>query len=177
MADVYSILFVVIGMLVATCSLNIWTALMFPGPVQRCRGRLEKAPYVSFWLGVLYAGVLGTLGIMALNAPPALVKMLAPLLLAPLVVGAVIGGAGLTTLLGERMGALNKDASPFSLLIRGSLVNSLSIFFPVIGWFFFWPIVTLVGIGAGLTAVVRRPRPSRTAPVAPPASPSPAASA
>jgi len=172
MADVYSIVFTILGFLVVSCGLNVWTALVFPAPVQRCRSRLEEGPFASFLLGAVYAGVFGGLGIAALSAPSGGVKIFGAVLFAPLMIGLAVGGAGLSTLLAERMRALQEGASPFGLLVRGSLINSLAALFPFIGWFLFIPVAGLISLGAGLTAVIirphRRPAPmvARTAPSA-----------
>ena len=174
MADVYSIVFFLFGLLVAVCGLNVWIALVFPQPVRRCRDRLERTPMRSFVLGVIYFVVLGFAPIAMMGGEnPTPLRLLGLGLIAPLMVGLTVGGAGLATLVGERVGEMQRGVSPFALLVRGSLVSFLSALVPVVGWFVFIPIAWLTMLGAGLTAMILRSGPAqRTS--APPRVPVPA---
>jgi hypothetical protein len=152
-------LLVVVGG-IALISLLAVVALMFPSPVERARAALETSLGRSFLLGLvnfLFAGALvalfAKLGQGARGPLAAILILIALIILAFLAVCATLGLAGLTTLVGERIG---EGAGPFRRHLRGSLLVILAGLTPYVGWFGFSPLAVIVSIGAGLQAVFRK---------------------
>lgn len=75
----------------------------------------------------------------------------------------VLGSAGIARVMRGRI-SKNED---FSGLLCGSLVYSLALGFPFIGWFFFLPVAVIASLGAGARAVLAARHESHSAPAAP----------
>jgi hypothetical protein len=86
-----------------------------------------------------------------------------------LFVGAVIavGCAGIAQTIGKR-GEPSGTAPTFGMLVRGSLVYSLALGFPFVGWFAFAPIALVIAAGAGIAAIMPERRSIYTPPTIPP---------
>lgn len=147
MADISAIFFILLILGVAfPAMLTAWW-LLFPSVVERARLRVEKTPMQSFWMGlvVLFAAGLPTFILLALPFGPA--KFAGWILLAASLAFSTIGSAGLAAHLGNRL-ARQSDISAMSAFVRGSVILELAAFFPVLGWFFIWPLMLIMAFGA-----------------------------
>jgi len=183
MANVYSITFSVLGVVVAHCCLLVWTALILPLPVDRARRRIETRPISSFLIGLICC--LVTIGLIAgffafrerivarldelleylsvhlqftrfYNDAWILTNGIVWFLAAPVLAGLIFGGAGFAQLFGIRSRAMMRDDRPLLGLTYGALCTSVSYFLPLVGWFIFLPIVGLISIGAGICGILGR---------------------
>ena len=84
--------------------------------------------------------------LLALPFGPA--KFLGWILLAASLALSSIGSAGIAAHLGERMKQTGNTYSPLSAFVRGSAILELAAFFPVLGWFFLWPLALITAFGA-----------------------------
>jgi hypothetical protein len=87
-------------------------------------------------------------------------------------VGAIIavGSAGVAQTIGKR-GEPEGAAPTFGMLVRGSLVYSLALGFPLVGWFVFSPLALVTAAGAGIRALMPERRTAFTPPtIMPPGS-------
>ena len=148
---------VVVVLILTWAGLLISAALLLPRHAERASRLLEAAPWRSAAIGLGMAFLLGVLN--------ALVRTPAPLLrfagiLGMLGIGGVmaLGAAGIALLMGRRIGALSGASTSFGALVRGSLVYSLAVGFPFIGWWLFAPISILCAMGAGFAALLPEPR-------------------
>ena len=156
----------VLALIATWGGLLLTTALLFPVHTKRAEYALETDPKKSFFKGL---GVLALLifSLMLQNIPFPLVKLVSfgfTLLLLSLV---VLGGAGTAHLMGRRISEMQEKRTSFTSLAGGSVVYSLAIGFPIIGWFLFAPIALVFAMGAGWSAI--RPRRQTIAPSAAPA--------
>jgi hypothetical protein len=174
MANVLTAVWFVIGFIVFHTSLLVWTALMLPNPVERARQRVERKPVASFFTGALFAVatiVLATSFLKEGNPGP--VQLMGWLLLSPMLVSAMVGGAAFAGILGRRIRSHANGEVTLTALVGGAACTALCGWMPVLGWFAFFPITGLISVGAGAlgiiskrqVAVAREPRPE---PVAPP---------
>lgn len=190
MANVYSIAFSVVGIIAMHSCLLVWTALLLPRPVERARQRLEGRPVASLLLGLfsclLTAGLVCGFLLFRLqsvawvsdsleylseslhftrfyNDAWIITNAFVWLLAAPIMMGAIVGGAGFAQLFAVRARALMPDDRPLVGLTCGALCTSASYFMPVVGWFVFLPLVGLMSIGAGIWGMLN----SRSLRVAP----------
>jgi hypothetical protein len=183
MANVYSIAFSVLGVVVAHCCLLVWTAMLLPGPVERARRRIETRPKASLLIGLICC--LITIGLIAgfsmirarivpkldgwleylsvhlqftrtYNDAWILTNGLVWLLAAPVLAGLIFGGAGFAQLFGIRARAMMRDDRPLLGLTYGAFCTSASYFLPLVGWFVYLPIVGLISIGAGICGILGR---------------------
>ncbi len=177
MANVYSIAFTILGVVVAHSCLLVWTAIVLPRPVERARRRIEGRPVLSFIAGLIFclataAAVGGYLMIRARIEPRLdeglnylsvhlqftrtyndswiLTNLLAWILTIPVLAGFIFGGAGLAQIFAIRSRAMMRDDRPLLGLTYGAFCTSVAYFLPVVGWFVYLPIVGLISIGAGV---------------------------
>jgi hypothetical protein len=149
MGQVMAVVSIILALAIAWPCLVIWFAMAFPGPVKRSRERLERSPWVAFFVGALVFSTVGFIGIAIISAAPGPVKVLGWVVLSPLFVASTVGGAGLVQLIGDRVRDQSAPVSPMAGLVRGAVITECAGIFPIIGWFFFAPIATIISLGAG----------------------------
>ncbi|MBL7650184.1 MAG: hypothetical protein JNK74_28815, partial [Candidatus Hydrogenedentes bacterium] len=69
------------------------------------------------------------------------------ILLAAALAVSSIGSAGIAAHLGARL-SRQSTFSALSGFVRGSVLLELAAFFPVLGWFFIWPLTIIMAFGA-----------------------------
>jgi hypothetical protein len=148
MADISAIFFILLIVSIAFPSmLTVWW-LLFPSIVARAQTRVEKTLARTFWLGLVIVIALTIPIVILLALPFGPAKFLGWILLAASLAVSSIGSAGLAAHLGERMKQTGNNYSPLSAFLRGSIVLELAAFFPVLGWFFLWPLALSTAFGA-----------------------------
>lgn len=158
MADVYTVLFIVIGMLISLPGLLVALNLLLPGPAERIQERLAASPRRSFVVGVPLTAVLLLWSFVAAESGSGLLRGSA-FLLGGLWMGlGTLGAAGLARLLGQRLAPLSRDSTHLTDLVRGAVVYELACLFPLVGWFLFAPITGIMLVGAAAMSL-RRKRP------------------
>ena len=165
MANVLTVVWLVIAYVVASTSMMVWAALMLPNPVGRAHQRLERHPVASFFLG---AGVWALTFLFASallkEGRHGLLQLMGWLIAIPGLAASVIGGGAWAQLLSERIRPKLKSEAQIPALIGGALCTALSGFVPVIGWIVFFPIVSFMAVGAGVVGLLRRaPKPQPVA--------------
>ena len=165
LALVQALVAIVRTMIATWTGLLVSTAFLLPGSTSRAEQLLTRAPWWCVLRGLGMALLL-VIGLAAAGAGPFVVKLFGFGIL--VFVGAImaVGSAGLVQTIGRR-GAPEGTAPTFNMLVRGSLVFSLALGFPVVGWFVFAPIALILAAGAGIVAVV----PQQGAAYSPPAPP------
>lgn len=153
MADISAIFFILLIIGVSYPALLTAWWLLFPSTVERARVRLDRTPWQSFWLGgvVLAALLIPTVILLALPFGPA--KFLGWILIALTLAFSGLGAAGLAARFGEQVGRLS-PASGLGAFVRGAVILELASFFPVIGWFIFFPLATVATLGAAAFALL-----------------------
>jgi hypothetical protein len=158
----------VVAVLVATwAGMMMAVALLLPKQSKRAAEALNGMPWVCGATGLGLA-ILVIIGFVLLQVPAPLIKLIGMVLLLGLGGLLSIGGAGVALLMGERISELSGAHTSFTALVRGSVVYSLAVGFPFIGWFLFAPLSLIFALGAGVVALW----PSRamaTPPMTPPA--------
>lgn len=154
MADVFSVTFILAGLLITLPALWLLLRALFPGAVDRCRDRIASTPVRCFFLGLLPGFVLfgGAAALANAAGPPG--KALAFLLI---VAGVLLGGVGLagfSAVVGDRLPSAADDGRPWRGLVRGAVCLELSFLLPIIGWFGVLPIALTTGLGAALLAIL-----------------------
>jgi len=148
MADISAIFFILLIVSIAFPSmLTVWW-LLFPSIVARAQTRVEKTLARTFWLGLVIVIALTIPIVILLALPFGPAKFLGWILLAASLAVSSIGSAGIAAHLGERMKQTGNNYSPLSAFLRGSIVLELAAFFPVLGWFYLWPLALITAFGA-----------------------------
>ena len=153
MADISAIFFIILIIGVAYPALLTAWWLLFPAAVDRARLRLERTPAKSFWLGLaaFFAFLVIILTLMAL--PSGLLKFMGWVMIALMLTFSSLGAAGLASRFAEKLNRLG-SFSPLGAHVRGALVIELASFFPILGWFIFFPIATITTLGAAAFALL-----------------------
>ncbi|MCS6862279.1 MAG: hypothetical protein NZT92_18395, partial [Abditibacteriales bacterium] len=121
---------------------------------RRARAQVLDHPWRCTGIGAAMAiGLLIALGMTA--APNGGVKLMGLLLCFWFSAVMLVGAAGITRLMGERIEELGKPLTPFAALLRGSVIFSVALFFPIVGWLFIAPVVGMCALGAGASALLR----------------------
>jgi hypothetical protein len=173
MADVWKIVFLVLGTQAVMVSYWLLAAALFPEALRRTRaaydvqsGRLTLVG-IGVSVPLLFAGTV----LLQQGANP-LLKLVGALLLSTPVALGLAGSAGLC----DRIGAgLPGDADarlPWRRVLRGGAVLSFAFVLPILGWFLLLPWTLVSGVGASVRAL-RGTRTAPTAPAAPATAPDP----
>jgi hypothetical protein len=153
MADIFKILFPIVGTLMSFVCYCLLFEGTFPASVERCRQTYKKRPIRSLLLGCLF-GIPGmVLGVAFLNSGNPLGLFLGFSTLFLLSSFALLGAAGLSSLIGHRLNSPQDTQQPWKRVYRGSVVLSLTFIFPMLGWFLVLPATLLSGLGAALISL------------------------
>lgn len=166
MADVYTVTFIIIGILISVPALLVAFNLLMPAVSQRAHARLDQTPVKCFFLGLPVTGFITLYTLTAFQANVGLLQTSAFMAaVGGLGIGA-IGGAGMARLLAARLTPLASPNSRLMNLLRGAVVYELACLVPFVGWFLFIPIAGLTAIGAAVFALLGwAPRPVATHPL------------
>jgi len=148
MADISAIFFILLIISIAFPSMLTAWWLLFPSVVARAQTRVEKTLSRTFWLGLVIVIALTIPIVILLALPFGPAKFLGWILLAGSLALSSIGSAGIAAHFGERMKQTGNNYSPLSAFLRGSIILELAAFFPVLGWFFLWPLALIIAFGA-----------------------------
>jgi hypothetical protein len=147
MADISAIFFILLIIGVAfPAMLTAWW-LLFPSVVERACLRVERTPMQSFWMGILIVIVVSIPIVILLALPFGPAKFMGWILLAASLALSTIGSAGISAHLGTRL-ARQSSFTALGGFVRGSVLLELAAFFPVLGWFFVWPLMLITAFGA-----------------------------
>ena len=152
-ADVYTVFFLVLGILIAFPGMMSLIIFGLPKLANRSKIRIEQTPIASFLVGLPIVGIGGTMaaGLMGGGGPLAAMGVTVAVVLTLL---SLAGAAGMVLLIGRRM--FGETATvPLKPVLMGALAYELAALFPIIGWVFFLPILFVLTTGAGLFALVR----------------------
>ena len=147
MADISAIFFILLILGVAfPAMLTAWW-LLFPSGVARSQVRVEKTLTRTFWMGLVIVVVLAIPIVILLALPFGPAKFLGWILLAASLALSSIGSAGIAAHLAARL-SQQSNINGLGAFVRGAILLELAAFFPVIGWFFLWPLLLVTAFGA-----------------------------
>jgi len=154
MADISAAFFILLIISVAfPCMLAAWW-LLFPSLITRAQIRVEKSLAASFWLGLVTLIVVTVPIVILLSLPIGPAKFAGWILIAASLALSSIGSAGIAAHLGEQMKRAGNEFTPLGGFIRGAVILQLAAFFPVVGWFFLWPLALITALGTTAFALL-----------------------
>lgn len=151
-AQVQAAMAVVVVLITTWAGTMMAVALLLPKQSKRASEALNGMPWICGATGLGLA-ILVILGFVLVGVPAPLVKLIGTALLLGLGALLSIGGAGIALLMGERISELSGARTSFSALVRGSVVYSLAVGFPFLGWLLFAPLSIVFALGAGVVAL------------------------
>ena len=163
LAQVQAVVALISALILSWAALLMAVALTLPEQTARAEAALMDRPKRCFAVGFGMA-ILLIITLISFRVPP----LILPALLGSLSIGAVlvVGAAGLAKLMGTRIAKMSGwEGHSFGNLVKGSLVYSVAMLFPLIGWYLFLPISMLGAMGAGVLALWPR---RKTMPAVPP---------
>lgn len=144
-----------ITFLIATwAGLIIAMALLLPKQTGRAELALSDSPVRSLLVGLAML-IPGAISVVMAGSPAGALKLIGFLALIGIGGALAIGSAGVALLMGRRISEMTESRTGFSSLIRGSVVYSLALGFPLIGWFLFMPVSLVMSLGSGTRALWR----------------------
>ena len=157
MADVWKILFLILGTQGVMVSYWLLAAALFPDALRRARTAYDQRSGRVTVTGLVTAIPTLLAGAGLLQAPNPLLKLIGGVLVSTPIALGLVGSAGLC----DRIGAgLPGDADvrlPWRRVLRGGIVLSFAFVLPVLGWFVLLPWTLVSGVGASLGSLRRRP--------------------
>ena len=147
MADVFKILFIILGTLITTVAYWLLFEALFRRVVERASVVYETSPYKTAILGAVVGVPLFVASLGLLNSAAGL-KLFGAILMSGLLLVGLLGSAGLARLVGARLASATDAAYPWRRVLRGGVVLSITFVLPVVGWFFVLPLTLASGVGA-----------------------------
>ncbi len=152
LADVFTVVLVILGLLMVFVGLWLAMAGLFPRTVDRCAEKLGTAPLRCFLVGLVCAVPLLAGGIamgkIATNAPG---KLLSVAMVILTILAALAGTAGLALRIGRGLPAARDAHEPWRPVLRGGIVLAM-IFLSVV----LLPLSLVAGLGALVFGLVGR---------------------
>jgi hypothetical protein len=148
MADVFTVVFLVLGFWLALPALCLTLRAALPKAVGATQRHVAQRPGRSL-AACLVVGVPSfVVSVWATSALPGGGKLIGLLLIATLFLYSFVGIAGLATHLGQRLGSPADSDRPWLQTLRGAVCLVMPATIPVLGWFLICPVVFLLGVGA-----------------------------
>lgn len=144
LADVFTVVFVILGFMILFVGLWLMAAGLFPRTVERCADRMGSSPLKCVGVGI--AGVVPLIGVgiflgrVANNVP---LKVLSVLLIVAVILAALYGTAGLALRIGQGLPSVRDQTEPWRRQLRGGIVLALTYLSVVL-----LPLSLLAGFGA-----------------------------
>lgn len=148
MADVYIVVFTVIGILISFPGLAAALNLLLPRATEAAYLRLAHTPGRTFVVGLPVTGLFSLFIIITANINFGPVKAMAFIAALIMMGFGALGAAGMARLMGERIDMISQNGKPMRNLVLGAVFLELAALFPIIGWFLFLPIASVITIGA-----------------------------
>lgn len=160
LADVFKIVFLVLGALVVVVSYWLAATALAPNTVNRARIAYGTRPLRITVVGALTGLPPLLLGAALVNAAPYAALKIAGVSIAalPIMLG-LLGSAGLSERIGHGLVHADDARTPWRRSLRGGVVLALTFLLPFIGWFGVLPLTLLSGFGAIVTSIGRRRKP------------------
>jgi hypothetical protein len=128
-------------------------SLLFPDRATKAADSIHGSPVKMGLLGTGITALLFVGGILLLQQPLPLVKLVGWMLLLANLSLAAMGCSGLATIMAGRVQKHEPNLSAYAALMRGAALVVVPGILPFFGWFLIAPAVLLVGVGAGTKAL------------------------
>lgn len=156
LADVFTVVFVILGLLVVFVGCWLMAAGLFPQRIARCAEQLGAAPAKCALVGLACVVPLFALGIVvgkvAQSAPG---KLGSFLIILSTILLALFGTAGLALRIGLGLPAVRDQNEPWRRVFRGGVVLAITY-----GTLVLIPVTLLAGFGAFVLSAGRKPSPA-----------------
>ncbi|MFN2400418.1 MAG: hypothetical protein ABR543_17525 [Gemmatimonadaceae bacterium] len=153
MADVFKIVFLILGTLIVFVSYWLASTALFPGLTNAARRKYQTHPLRMTFLGIAVVAPSALLGAVLLQSPNPAIKLAGVSVVSVIILFGLIGSTGLSQRIGYGLSALADDQQPWRRVLRGGSVLALTFVLPVIGWFLVLPWALVSGVGAAVSSL------------------------
>lgn len=153
MADVFKILFLIVGTLIVFVSYWLASAALFPALTSNARRRYQAHPVRITFLGLAVTAPSVLLSAILLQSPNPAFKLTGAVCVSLTVLFGLLGSTGLSQRIGYGLPALADEQQPWRRVLRGGSVLALTFVLPVIGWFLVLPWTLVSGVGAAVASL------------------------
>ena len=149
LADVFTIVFIILGFLIVYVAYWLMSAGLFPRFVERCAAQIGQAPVKTTLLGVVLLVPLVAIGLgISSKAPNGALKLFGIALALLGLLAGLFGSAGLALRIGQGLKSARDEQEPWRRVLRGGIVLGLSFVLFPIGTFIVMPFTFICGFGA-----------------------------
>ncbi len=148
MADTMSIVFVILGMLLAFSGLWLLCRGLWPEAVAAAADRCSKRLWSSFLAGLPITIVMIVLTKTLFSVLGPVGKVASVGVVCLYMLQAHTGVSGLATSIGRRLASPMNEHRAWRSTLRGGVVLELTYLFPFLGWFVILPASIIIGSGA-----------------------------
>jgi hypothetical protein len=174
LADVFTVVFIILGFLIVFVAYWLAAAGLFPALVERCSQRLGTSPIKSTLVGLIIWGPMLAIGSWISNhAPNGPGKFIGVMILIVSALIALAGSSGLAFRVGAGLRSSRDGSEPWHIVRRGGIVLALTFVLPFVGtavmiWSFVAGFGALVlGRPKAKPAVVVEPEPVASTAISP----------
>lgn len=154
LADVLTVVLVVLALLTVFVALWLLTAGLFPQLADRCADRIGYSPLACALTGLIALLPAVALGLLLSRAAPnALGRLAAAVVFICTLLASLIGSTGLALRLGRGLASADDAQAPWHQVRRGGVVLALTLLLIVT-----LPLILIPGLGALLLATPRSSR-------------------
>jgi hypothetical protein len=155
MADISTVFGILLTLgIVFPGMLTAWW-LLFPATVERARLRLDRTPWLCFFVGGVFTAVVAIPATILFVVPNGAVKFMGWVLVFAVLTVASLGAAGIAAKMGDRLARRSDGLTPAGAFVRGAVALELAAAFPIIGWFIVIPLAIVTSLGATAFALLR----------------------
>ncbi|MDB6152674.1 MAG: hypothetical protein JWL90_1127 [Chthoniobacteraceae bacterium] len=159
LADVFTVVFIILGFLMVFVAYWLMAAGLFPEFVERCSEQIGIAPIKTSFIGAVTLGPLVAIGFAISSAAPnGGLKLIGLAVVSVSLLVALFGSAGLALRIGAGLKSEADAHLPWRRVLRGGNVLALSFVMPFLGQFLMMPFAFVAGFGAFLMGVFKRRR-------------------
>jgi hypothetical protein len=151
--DVQGTIAMIVGTSGALWATQLATAALFSEKTRRAAEQIERNPGRSFWTGFGLAVTAGVVGLILVNQPNGVLRLVGWVMLAGLLSLALIGSAGLATIVAGRLRNMDPKLSYLGSLGRGAAFLIAADLLPFLGTFLLFPVMLCFSLGGGIRAV------------------------
>ncbi len=157
LADVFTILFIILGFLIVFVAYWLMAAGLFPRFTERCAAQIGRSPVLTPTLGLVTLAPVVVVGLIISGKAPNNAAKIFGLAIALIgVLLALFGSAGLALRIGEGLRSSRDEIDPWRRVLRGAIVLALTFALPFIGTFVLMPYAFASGFGAWLICLFKR---------------------
>lgn len=150
--DGFLIALTIFGLFITAWATSVSIMLLFPKMSERARSYAEETPFKAIGLGILLVLLIGFPGVVLLGAGP-LAKLAGWIVVLGLLSIAAVGTSGIAQAAGYRISQLDSSMTAYHAMARGAGFVVGATILPLLGWFFFGPLLLFASLGAGWKAV------------------------